>query len=157
MSGYSAQYLLLGVVLSKMLVTCRLVWPLLALVPATLAAAVDSNPIIGTRAVRITSSSVGTSTSTGIATHTIQVGPKTDPHQYVPSSITANVGDIVVFEFYPTNHSVVKADYMAPCVPAAEDLFYSGAFESFNERSGNVIGPVSKPSQTSKNLIHEMY
>lgn len=83
--------------------------------------------------------------STSAATHTIQVGPKEDPHQYVPSYITADVGDVVVFEFYPTNHSVVKADYMAPCVPASGEIFYSGAFNSFNEKSGKLVGPVCAP------------
>ncbi|KAJ5754160.1 uncharacterized protein N7511_008313 [Penicillium nucicola] len=73
----------------------------------------------------ISSSATPTSTSVGIATHTVLVGPKTNPHQYVPSSITANVGDTIVFEFYPTNHSVVRADYLAPCVYSDKNLFYS--------------------------------
>ena len=84
-----------------------------------------------------------TSSSTGVATHTIQVGPKSNPHQFVPTDITANVDDIVIFEFYPTNHSVVKADYLAPCVPASGNIFYSGAFVNFNENDGQLIGPVS--------------
>ncbi|KAF7530379.1 hypothetical protein PCG10_003750 [Penicillium crustosum] len=82
-----------------------------------------------------------TSSSTGISTHTIQVGPKSDPHQFVPANITASPGDIVVFEFYPTNHSVVKADYLAPCVPANGNIFYSGAFDDFNEQDGQLVGP----------------
>lgn len=153
-------HLLLSVVSPKMLFARQLVWPLLALVPpTTLAAVVTSKPLIATRAVRIASTSVGTPTSsTGIATHTIQVGHKSDPHQYMPPSIKANVGDIVTFEFYPTNHSVVEADFLAPCVPAKGDnIFYSGAFTSFNERSGNLIGLVSKPSHISRNLIHKLY
>lgn len=91
-----------------------------------------------------TASTASTTTSTGIATHTIQVGPKTSPHQYVPHSITANVGDIVVFEFYPTNHSVAKADFDAPCVPASGPVFWSGMFNSFNEEDGQLVGLVSK-------------
>lgn len=90
-----------------------------------------------------TTTSTDTSTaSTGGATHTVKVGPKEDPHQYVPHNITADVGDVVVFEFYPTNHSVVKADYMAPCVPASGEVFYSGAFDDFNENNGQLVGPV---------------
>lgn len=73
------------------------------------------------------------------AIHTIQVGPKTNPHAYVPNSITAAVGDIIVFEFWPTNHSVVKADYLAPCVPASEDLFYSGPFTTFHEENDQLV------------------
>lgn len=82
-------------------------------------------------------------TSTGIATHTVQVGPKSSPHAYVPHSLTANPGDIVVFEFYPTNHSVVKADFLAPCQPADGNYFYSGMFNSFTLNNGLLVGPVS--------------
>ena len=83
--------------------------------------------------------------SAGSATHTIKVGPREDPHQYYPSSVKADVGDIIVFEFYPRNHSVVKADYMAPCVPAVGEYFYSGIFNNFNEDkdNGELNGPVS--------------
>ncbi|KAJ5698968.1 hypothetical protein N7462_000973 [Penicillium macrosclerotiorum] len=89
----------------------------------------------------VASTSTISTTSTGITTHTIQVGPKSSPHAYVPHNITANPGDVVVFEFYPTNHSVVKADYQAPCVPASEGLFYSGMFTTFDENSdGQLIG-----------------
>lgn len=80
--------------------------------------------------------------SPSIATHTVQVGPKTNPHTYVPNSISANVGDVILFEFYPTNHSVVMADYLAPCVPASEGVFYSGMFNKFNEPDGELVGPV---------------
>jgi plastocyanin len=83
-------------------------------------------------------------TSTGITTHTVQVGPKSNPHQYVPSNLTANVGDVVVFEFYPTNHSVVKADFDAPCVPASGEIFWSGMFNTFDEQDGQLVGSVSE-------------
>lgn len=76
----------------------------------------------------------------------MQVGPKTNPHAYVPNSIFANVGDVILFEFYPTNHSVVKADYLAPCVPASEGLFYSGPFNSFKEQDGQLVGLVCTSS-----------
>lgn len=90
-----------------------------------------------------TTSSSSTTTSTGITTHTVQVGPKSSPHAYVPHSLTANPGDVVVFEFYPTNHSVVKADYLAPCQPADGNYFYSGMFNSFTQNNGQLVGPVS--------------
>lgn len=78
------------------------------------------------------------------STHTVKVGPKENPHQYSPHNITAAVGDVIVFEFYPRNHSVVKADFMAPCVPAAGEIFYSGQFNTFNENSdGQLEGEVS--------------
>ncbi|KAG5287958.1 extracellular serine-rich protein [Histoplasma ohiense] len=69
------------------------------------------------------------SIKTGPATHTISVAPKQSPHGYDPKSIEADVGDEIVFEFYPSNHSVVRADFNAPCVPASHDVFFSGHFE----------------------------
>lgn len=91
------------------------------------------------------SASKTATTSAGSATHTIKVGPREDPHQYYPHSVNADVGDTIVFEFYPRNHSVVKADYMAPCVPAVGEYFYSGMFNNFNEDedNGELNGPVS--------------
>lgn len=124
----------------------QLVWPLLALVLVTIVVAQDSTSPVATS----TTNQASSTTSTGIATHTIQVGPKSDPHQYVPTNITANVGDVVVFEFYPTNHSVVKADYLSPCVPAKLPFFYSGAFDDFNLRDGQLVGPVSNSDRVKK-------
>jgi plastocyanin len=127
-----------------MLFVRQLVQPLLAsLVLVTVVSASDVSSLSAT-ATSNTVTSASSTTSTGKATHTIQVGPKSDPHQYVPANITANVGDTVVFEFYPTNHSVVQADYLAPCVPASGNIFYSGAFAKFNEQGGQLVGPVSK-------------
>ncbi|KAJ5607764.1 hypothetical protein N7537_004383 [Penicillium hordei] len=111
----------------------RITWPLVWLALATMTVAAGSS--------RAATVATPTSSSTSISTHTIQVGPKTNPHQFVPANITANMGDIVVFEFYPTNHSVVKADYLAPCVPASGNIFYSGAFVDFNEQDGQLVGP----------------
>jgi plastocyanin len=133
-----------------MLFVRQLVRPLLAaLALATLATAQYSGSLADTGSSNSESSSSSsasatkTSSANGIATHTVQVGYKSDPHQYQPSTITANVGDIIIFEFYPTNHSVVKADYLAPCVPASENVFYSGMFNSFDEQSGQLVGDVS--------------
>jgi hypothetical protein len=54
--------------------------------------------------------------------HLVSVGK--DGFMYEPNNITAAVGDTVVFEFYPTNHSVVQGVYCGdieggcnPCVP----------------------------------------
>ncbi|KAB8253013.1 hypothetical protein BDV35DRAFT_375460 [Aspergillus flavus] len=98
-------------------------------------------------------SATATETSKGAATHTIQVGPRSDPHQYVPSSVNASVGDVIVFEFYPRNHSVVRADYDAPCVPAQTSgpVFYSGHFTKFNEENGQMIGPTANMTWEHQN------
>lgn len=131
-----------------MLFARQVLRPLLASIAlATLGSAADSS--YGSSATATASSSItttfstSTTTSTGSATHTVQVGPDSSPHAYVPHSITANPGDVVVFEFYPTNHSVVQADYGSPCrYPSSGAYFYSGIFNSFNEKDGQLVGPV---------------
>lgn len=95
-----------------------------------------------TRTTLSTQTSTETKSSTG-GSHTIKVGPRGNPHQYVPKTVNASVGDLIVFEFYPRNHSVVQAKYLEPCVPAAKDIFYSGPFNEFNEDDGFLEGPVS--------------
>lgn len=124
-----------------MLFTRQLLWSALASIAVVGLGDAQSTP--GTQTIT-TTSSTSTAKSTGKATHTIQVGPKTSPHAYVPHSITANVGDVVVFEFYPTNHSVVQADYDAPCVPGRQPYFHSKNYNDFNTNGGELVGPVSR-------------
>ncbi|RDW86232.1 cupredoxin domain-containing protein [Aspergillus mulundensis] len=93
----------------------------------------------GTSATESSRPSTATSSSAK-ATHTIKVGPKEDPHGYVPHSLDANVGDLIVFEFSPRNHSVVQADWKAPCIPADGDYFFSGIKNDFDEVNGQVVG-----------------
>lgn len=48
--------------------------------------------------------------------HTIKVGP--GAFKFVPQELTnISVGDIVTFDFYPPDHSVVQAEYGSACVP----------------------------------------
>ncbi|KAE8355481.1 hypothetical protein BDV28DRAFT_128964 [Aspergillus coremiiformis] len=119
--------------LPKMLLIPRMTWLLITIDALWLG--------VSAQTTTSDAATTATSSSTAAATHTIQVGPKTDPHQYVPASVNASVGDVIVFEFYPRNHSVVKADYNAPCVPAHGDVFYSGHFAKFNEENGQLKGP----------------
>jgi plastocyanin len=66
------------------------------------------------------------STVTRPTVHVVAVGPSGD-HQFHPNVTIAEVGDIVSFRFYPTNHSVVRGEYVGsdacagsecnPCVP----------------------------------------
>ena len=96
-----------------------------------------------------TGGSVGTTTSTAaIQTWTVSVGKgdnsfvvclpyfqttliSTYSPSLKPQVLQTNVGDIVEFQFYPSNHSVVRAEYLYPCVPY-EDInkgkpgFFSG-------------------------------
>lgn len=48
-------------------------------------------------------------------THTISVGGA--GFKFTPENLTAEVGDVVEFRFYPTGHSVVRAELGYPCIP----------------------------------------
>ncbi|KPM45995.1 hypothetical protein AK830_g512 [Neonectria ditissima] len=60
-------------------------------------------------------SATGTSTGTGITTHTVAVGAS--GHKFTPDEIEADVGDIIEWRFYPTNHWVIRGDFDYPCIP----------------------------------------
>jgi plastocyanin len=84
-------------------------------------------------------SSTGSSPAT---THTVFVG--NSGNAYDPNTTYASPGDVVSFQFYPTNHSVVRGEYSGseacgaagcnPCVPyslihpGAPGMFYSQNF-----------------------------
>lgn len=123
-----------------MLFTRQFLWATLASLAIGATTEVQITTASLSSASAVTTASASKATSTGSTTHTVVVGPKESPMSYVPRNITAAVGDVVVFEFYPTNHSVVKADYLAPCVPSSDNLFYSGMFTTFDEVDGSVIG-----------------
>jgi plastocyanin len=57
--------------------------------------------------VRAQESATGTSTAAA-ATHTVEVGK--GGHFFIPDVVQVNAGDIVQFDFFPTNHSVVRAE-----------------------------------------------
>jgi plastocyanin len=56
-----------------------------------------------------------TTSSAAAATFTVDVG-RAD-HVFRPDVVQANVGDIIQFNFFPPNHSVVRAEYGYPCIP----------------------------------------
>ncbi|KAF4635565.1 hypothetical protein G7Y89_g2531 [Cudoniella acicularis] len=59
--------------------------------------------------------SASSTSSAAVPTHTISVGAT--GLVFTPNSVTASVGDIIEFRFYPLNHSVARADYKDPCIP----------------------------------------
>lgn len=62
-----------------------------------------------------TESSTKTSSGDGITTHTVNVGAA--GHKFTPSEIEADVGDVIEWRFYPTQHWVIRADFNSPCIP----------------------------------------
>jgi plastocyanin len=70
--------------------------------------------VVAQEASSTSKSSSPTSSSGEITIHTITVG-KTE-NQFEPNSLQATPGDIVSFQFYPSNHSVIKAAF-GTCQP----------------------------------------
>ncbi|KAF8664847.1 hypothetical protein AX16_000688 [Volvariella volvacea WC 439] len=65
------------------------------------------------------------------AEHRIVVGAKGDL-VFSPESITASIGDIVVFEFRPKNHTVTQSSFSNPCVRLvndSRDLGFASGFQ----------------------------
>jgi plastocyanin len=79
-----------------------------------------------------TKSTPSSTTSSAAQTHTVTVGKANNA--FDPSTIQALPGDEILFQFFPTNHSVVRSEYGYPCVPyedtAGTDAvgFFSGHF-----------------------------
>ncbi len=77
-----------------------------------------------------TTRELSTSTSLFVPqTHTIQVGLL--DHKIRPETTVAAVGDTIEFNFYPVNHSIVRAGYGFPCIPyemtgSGKNGFFSG-------------------------------
>jgi plastocyanin len=85
------------------------------------------------------SSSPSSTSSAAAVTHTVSVG--LNGFTYTPNSFTANVGDTVLYFFYPSNHSVARAEYGYPCIPYEntgpnKEGFWSG-FEPVDKISEN--------------------
>ena len=121
---------------------------LLAVVPLLLSLVHAQNGATGAN-----NETTPTSTEGDITIHYVTVGLIKDTFQvsevrcnklhfthtsYQPNSIVAAVGDIVSFQFYPSNHSVIRSAYGYPCIPI-EDVpsdtptpFFSGFFPVSN-------------------------
>jgi plastocyanin len=72
-----------------------------------------------------TSSSKSSSAST-IHTVTVGAGGGLD---YQPDTLTAAVGDTIIFNFQPGDHSVAQSTFGAPCTPSSNGI-WSGFFAS---------------------------
>ncbi|KAI0194847.1 hypothetical protein EV127DRAFT_201262 [Xylaria flabelliformis] len=76
----------------------------------------------------------GTVAGTG-ATHTVQVGGSAGL-AYSPSEVQAAVGDMVVFTFMSTNHTVTQSSFATPCDPMA-----GGMDSGFQPNKDNAVVP----------------
>lgn len=59
-------------------------------------------------------------TSASAATFQVEVG--NGGLTFSPNTVTANVGDVVNFVYYPKNHTVTQSSFAAPCQPLANGI-----------------------------------
>ena len=57
-------------------------------------------------------------------THVIGVGD--GGLVFKPDTLTAAVGDMLEFQFYPAEHNVIQGSFSQPCQPINSSAFYSG-------------------------------
>ncbi|KAJ9131292.1 hypothetical protein NKR23_g11770 [Pleurostoma richardsiae] len=77
-----------------------------------------------------TAQSSSPSTTRASVTHTINVGA--GGFNFDPESTSAAIGDVIEWQFFPSNHSVVRADFGYPCIPYEYvDPQGSGFFSGF--------------------------
>ncbi|KAI9755482.1 MAG: swr complex subunit [Chaenotheca gracillima] len=96
---------------------------------------------VGTTAVAVassvasaaaTSAPTGTASSSGgVSVHVVKVSNKNKELVFSPADIKAAAGDMVQFQFYPMNHSIVQSTFDQPCQPIADNSpgttgFFSG-------------------------------
>ncbi|KAL7276232.1 hypothetical protein RUND412_000790 [Rhizina undulata] len=83
------------------------------------------------------SAATGTAVASGSgAMHTITVGG-TGVLEFTPNNITANVGDMIMFDFLAKNHTVTQSTLADPCVAMA-----GGVDSGFMPNVANVAGTV---------------
>jgi len=101
---------------------------------SSITAAPTSSAVAGTGDAK--SSSTASRTTNGPETFTVTVGAPLGTFAFYPNQIVgAQKGDTVLFEFFPSNHSVVKMDPSTPCIPydytnPKGASFYSGFKQS---------------------------
>lgn len=67
--------------------------------------------------------------SGGVSATVIPVAVGQSGLSFSPSSVMAQVGDVIEYQFFPPNHSVVMGGGLgSPCSPATTGGFFSGFF-----------------------------
>ncbi|KAI9829879.1 MAG: hypothetical protein M1838_005850 [Thelocarpon superellum] len=66
-----------------------------------------------------------------VSVHVVKVSNAQGTLAFTPAQVQANPGDMVQYQFYPKNHSVVQSNFDNPCVPLSESTpgsqgFFSG-------------------------------
>ncbi|KAK7402776.1 hypothetical protein QQX98_011485 [Neonectria punicea] len=127
----------------------------------------------GSKTTATAAASSSTSSVDGV--HVVKVGD--GGLTFDPEELTASVGDVVEFHFYPQAHSVAQSSFDAPCEPLNTTSFFSGpvavssgvsdtVFSVTIENDqpiwyycatakhcqGGMVGVINAPSSTSRTL-----
>jgi len=101
---------------------------LLAALPVVFAQYGDSDSGSDSTSSSSVAATTTASATSGIATVTVGQGGNL---AFSPNSLTAAVGSVVEFQFYPKTHSVAQAAFATPCEPLANNTgFFSGGFQT---------------------------
>ena len=74
---------------------------------------------------------------------------------FKPESVTADVGDLLQFHFYPKNHSLVQGTFSSPCQPLTGGLYNGGVYSGFMpEETGEGVGPRELVTCNQSQLRH---
>lgn len=109
--------------------------------PVTTTVTVQANGgAVATEAVNAGSTTVAagaTSVVSGVgATHTVTVGGEAAGLAYTPSSISAAIGDMVIFTFLSQNHTATQSAFTTPCEALA-----GGMDSGFQPNINNSVNP----------------
>jgi len=86
-----------------------------------------------------TSSTASSGTTASVAVHTVTVGAN-GALAFSPNNLTAAVGEIVEFVFYPQKHSVAQSSFAAPCTPFSNGTsFFSGGMSTTSGTNPNTF------------------
>ena len=84
--------------------------------------------VVGSNSTIASTSASPTATGSSNSSRIIPINVGNGGLIFSPNSVTANVGDILSFTFYPQNHSVAQSIFTQPCQPANDAAIFSGFY-----------------------------
>ncbi|KAL2015880.1 hypothetical protein VTK56DRAFT_4655 [Thermocarpiscus australiensis] len=78
----------------------------------------------------ILSSTISSTTSSSFGPQTVTIAVGAEGFVFTPHQATANVGDVIRFNFYPSGHRVARAAFGSPCIPYEDVSLNEAGFDS---------------------------
>ncbi|TBU37455.1 hypothetical protein BD309DRAFT_974046 [Dichomitus squalens] len=70
---------------------------------------------------------------------------------FQPAEVTANIGDVVFFNFTQGNHSAIQSEFASPCIPAHDTNITVNGFNSGPRDAGNGTAITNLPVTVTDN------